>query len=284
MELLPLYQLAIAVGLGLLVGLQREWADSQVAGIRTFPIIALLGCMSGLVAEQFGGWVVAGGLIALGVIVLAAKSLVSENHAAETTTQVACLLVYVANSGLAVGFVTEAVVVCGALAALLHWKSKLHDFAHRIGREELHAVVQMSLIALVILPILPNQTFGPYAVINPFEIWLMVVLIVGISLAAYVISRLVSAKKGTLLAGILGGLISSTATTVSCARRSRDSQIAVRVSAAIILVSMPVVFARVLFEVAVVAPEILETTLPPLAIVMLVMVVMAWFSFRGCTS
>lgn len=288
MELSPLYKLAIAVGLGLLVGLQREWADSRVAGIRTFPIIALLGSMAGLVSGTFGGWVVAAGLVALGAVVLAAKTPAkpeSENkEGAGTTTQIACLLVFVATAGLAVGFVTEAVVVCGTLAALLHWKSKLHRFVHRIGREELHAVVQMTLIALVILPVLPNQTFGPYAVINPFEIWLMVVLIVGISLAAYVISRLVSAKKGTLLAGILGGLISSTATTVSCARRSRDSKLAVRVSAAIILISMPIVFARVIFEVAVVAPEILELTFPPLVLVMLVMLVMAWLSFRNCTS
>jgi uncharacterized membrane protein (DUF4010 family) len=227
-ELLPLHKLAMAVGLGLLIGLQREWSESGVAGIRTFPIIALLGGFAGLSVDAFGGWTVAAGMIALAAMVLVARHEFENKEVSGTTTQIACLLVYLSSAGLMVGYLTEAVVSSGCLVALLHWKRRLHGFVRRIGREELHAVVQMVLIGLVILPVLPNRAFGPYAVINPFQIWLMVVLIVGISLAAYVLSRLVSARQGTLVAGILGGLISSTATTVSYSRRSVDSPMAPR--------------------------------------------------------
>jgi len=281
MELLPLHELAIAAGLGLLIGLQREWSEHGVAGIRTFPIIALFGCFAGLSAETLGSWTVAAGLLALGAVVLAARFELEDKDVPGTTTQIACLLVYLLSAGLAVGFVTEAVVTAGFLVVLLHWKKSLHGFVRRIGRQELHAVVQMALVGLVILPVLPNRAFGPYAVINPFEIWLMVVLIVGISLAAYLLSRLVRSDRGALLAGILGGLISSTATTVSYSHRSKDSESATRVAASVILIATPVVFARVMVEVAVVAPAILPVTLPPLSLAMVLMIGLAWLSFRN---
>jgi hypothetical protein len=115
-----------------------------------------------------------------------------------------------------------AVVLGAAIAVLLHYKDLLHAFAGRFGERDVTAFMQFVLITLVILPILPNEAYGPYAVLNPFQIWLMVVLIVGISLVGYVAYKLFGAREGAVLGGLIGGLISSTATTVSFARRTAN--------------------------------------------------------------
>lgn len=282
MELNGLMRMAIAVGLGLLIGLQREWSDNRVAGVRTFPLVALLGFLAGHIGDEAGGWMVPAGLIAVGGIVVAARFNSSTADRPGTTTQVACLVVYLSTAGLALDHVAEAVMSCGCLMVLLQSKGWLHGAIGRMGREDLQAATRLALIGLVILPVLPDRTYGPYAVINPFRIWLMVVLIVGLSLGAYVLSRLVKPSHGAFIAGLLGGVISSTATTVSCSRQSRGSEAAARWAAAVVLVSMPVVLARVMFEVAVVAPEILPVTLPPLAFQLVLMSGMVAVSFRHC--
>lgn len=125
--------------------------------------------------------------------------------------------------------------------------------------------MRMVVIALVILPVLPDETYGPYDVLNPFRIWLMVVLIVGISLASCVLYRLVSARMGTLFGGLLGGLISSTATTASYARQARGEPRFVRAAAAVLMVASTVVFARILIEVAAVPPGLLAGIAAPLS-------------------
>lgn len=282
MELPALLRMLVAVALGLLIGLQREWSDPRVAGIRTFPLIALLGFLAGSFSEPAGGWLIPAGLIAVGAVVVAARFGAQDADRPGTTTQVACLVVFLSTAGMALNYVAEAVMSCGFLMVLLQSKGWLHAGIRRLGREDLHAATQLVLIGLVILPILPDRTFGPYAVINPFKIWLMVVLIVGISLGAYVLSRLVKASHGAFIAGLLGGLISSTATTVSCSRQSRASESAARWAAAVVLVSMPVVLVRVIVEVAVVAPEILPVTLPPLGFQLVLMTGVVALSFRRC--
>jgi uncharacterized membrane protein (DUF4010 family) len=158
--------------------------------------------------------------------------------------------------------------VAGAVALLLHWKKPLHGFVKRIGEDDVQAIMRLILIALVILPILPNQAYDPFGVLNPFKIWLMVVLIVGISLGAYMAYQLLGARVGILLGGILGGLISSTATTVSYARHTKQYPQAAPAAAAVVFIASTVVFGRVIFEIAVVAPGIMPTTVPPLIAMM----------------
>jgi len=282
MEASVLVRMLISVGLGLLIGLQREWSDPRVAGVRTFPMIALLGFFAGMLSDRVGEWLIPAGLVALGAVVVAARFGGGIEDRPGTTTQVAGLVVFLSTAGVALDYLAEAVLCCGCLMVLLQSKGWLHRGVRRLGREDLHAATQLALIGLVILPVLPDRTYGPYAVINPFKIWLMVVLIVGISLGAYVLSRLLKSRQGALVAGVMGGLISSTATTVSCSRSSRESADSARWAAAVVLVSMPVVLLRVMVEVAVVAPGILSVTLPPLAfhLVLMTGVVVLWF--RRC--
>lgn len=278
--------LALALGLGLLVGLQRQWADTRVAGIRTFPLITMFGTLTGLLALAFGGWPVVAGFLTLGaVVVMGDLSLlrIAEVRGEEPdpglTTEVAALVMFAVGTLLTLGYRGPGIVLGGTVAVLLHWKRPLHDLVERIGADDVQAMMRFALLALVILPVLPNRSFGPYEVLNPFEIWLMVVLIVGISLGAYVASRLLGERGGTIAAGVLGGFISSTATTVSYARRSTEGEGRVPAAAVVVMLASTVVFVRVLGEVMVVAPEILGAVTPPLSVMMAYMLALSAGAF-----
>jgi uncharacterized membrane protein (DUF4010 family) len=265
----PLWQqVGIALGLGLLVGLQRERTQRHGAGIRTFPLITVLGTLCTHLARSLGGWTVFGGLIVVGamMVVVNIRREEEEDPHPGPTTEIAALVMYTVGALLALGQVAPAIAVGGGVAVLLHWKKPLHGFVERIGDAEIRAVFRLTLIALVILPILPDRSFGPYDVLNPFRIWLMVVLIVGISLASYLASRFLGARTGSVLAGVMGGLISSTATTVSYARRSRQAPDTSALAATVIMTASTIVFLRVAFEVSVVAPLMLPHVLPQLGV------------------
>lgn len=264
---------AIALGLGLLVGLQREHANSKVAGIRTFPLITLLGAITGLLAPTLGGWVLAGGFAGITALIVIANLLRIKSGDSDSgqTTEAAILLMYVVGAYLAIGDKTLAVTVGGLVAVLLHAKGTLHGLVRKIGLEDIKVVMQFVLLSLVILPVLPDQAYGPYQVLNPRDIWLMVVLIVGISMSGYFAYKFFGQKAGTLLGGILGGMISSTATTVSYARRSKESDGASTLAAVVILIASAVAFVRMLVEMAVVAPDKIRELAPPLGAVLLLM-------------
>jgi uncharacterized membrane protein (DUF4010 family) len=271
-------KLALALALGLLVGLQRERAESRLAGVRTFPLITLLGAVAALAGQTLGAWIVPAGLLALAGLIIMGNVAKMRLQVIDPglTTEVAILLMYAVGAYLvAGGHTAAALAVGGTVAVLLHLKDPLHKIVRAMGRRDVTAVMQFVLITCIILPVLPDRAFGPYDVLNPRRIWLMVVLIVAISLGGYVAYKLAGARAGALLAGILGGLISSTATTVSYARRTRAGadepaardaahqaadaaarrvHAAVRLAALVIVVASAVSFARVLVEVAVVAP------------------------------
>lgn len=264
MDFMIWQQFGIALGLGLLVGLQREWAEPEAAGIRTFALITVLGTVCAHLTALFGGMILTGGFVALGGLMILSnlrRERSSEAHPGPTT-EVAALLMFGVGAMLQKGMVAEAVVIGSGVALLLHWKQPLHHFVERIGATDIRAVFRMVLIALVVLPLLPDHSFGPYEVLNPFRIWLMVVLIVGISITSYLISRYVGARSGSVISGILGGLISSTATTVSYARRSKKAPDSASLAALVVMIASTIVFVRVGFEVAVVAPDIFWQIFP----------------------
>lgn len=277
MELELFETLAIALGLGLLVGLQRQHDQSQLAGIRTFPLITLFGTLSGFLAQDFGGWILAAGIFSLAALMAVANFMRSKtpNFDIGLTTEAAALLMYVVGAYLVLGQTTVAVAVGASVAVLLHLKDTLHGIVAKIGQNDLRAIMQFVVISLVVLPVLPDRTFGPYQVLNPYNIWLMVVLIVGLGLLGYFAYKVFGQKSGTVLGGILGGLISSTATTVSYARRSKDQHASSMLAALVIFIASTVSFVRIITEVAVVAPGTLPTVAPPLAAVFLLMLVLA---------
>lgn len=277
-------RLGIALALGLLVGLERERSEAPLAGFRTFPLVTLLGALAALLAPTFGGWLAAAGLVALALTIAVGNLLGREDGSRARpgiTTEVALLLMYFVGAGLVAGLLVPCVVLAGTAAVLLHLKERLHALARRLSQEDVLVLFRFVLIALVVLPILPDRGFGPFEVLNPREIWWMVVLIVGIGLASYVAYRLFGQRAGTLLAGILGGLISSTATTANYARRARKEPTLAAPAARVVLIASTVVFARVAVLLVAVAPAQARTLAPPLLALCAVFVLLVFWSGRG---
>ena len=270
MDLITIQKLGVATGLGLLVGFQREWTAPHVAGLRTFALITVFGTVIGLLVSDAGGWLISAGLIVVAAMIIVGNVVKFADAEEEPglTTQAAAVVMYLVGIAIALDRMTLGIIVAGGTAVLLHWKKPLHAVVERIGEADIRAIIQLVLIALVILPILPNESYGPYGALNPFEIWMMVVLIVGISLAGFVSYKFLGAKAGTFLGGILGGLISSTATTVSYAHRARRTPEIAGLATFVIMVASTIVFGRVVVEIAIVAPDILPDVIPPLVVMM----------------
>jgi uncharacterized membrane protein (DUF4010 family) len=200
------------------------------------------------------------------------------------TTEAALLLMFTVGAYLIVGPRAIAIAIGGGTAVLLHFKGQLHGLVARLGANDLKAIMQFALISLVILPIAPDRTYGPYAVLNPRHIWLMVVLIVGISLGGYIVYKFWGERAGLVLGGILGGLISSTATTVSYAKRTKAAPASANLAAIVIMTASAVVFARLLLELLTVAPAFFIVALRPLAVMLLVLTALSllvWWRSRN---
>lgn len=266
--------LAIAFGLGMLVGLQRQKSDHEMAGVRTFTLISVMGVISAFLARDFDnpfilpilGICITALLVTANVIKLKKLNDIDVGQ----TTEVAALLMFAVGAYLVMGDRMVAVIVGGSMAILLYIKEHLHNFIENLKEKDLAAIMTFAGISLVILPLLPNKTYGPLDVLNPQNIWLMVTLIVGISVVGYFIYKFVGKKVGIISNGILGGLISSTATTVSYARKTKDAETINKMAAFVITAASAIALVRVLVEVGVVIPEKLpEIILPLLAVFVL---------------
>jgi uncharacterized membrane protein (DUF4010 family) len=178
---------------------------------------------------------------------------------------------YLVGAYIVLGDRIVAIAVGTGVAVLLQFKPELHGIASRLADDDVRAIMTFALITCIILPVVPNKTYelvAPLNILNPFRIWLMVVLMVGISLGGYLVYKFFGRNTGVLLGGLLGGLISSTATTISYARRSRENAEVVSLTTVVVLLASTVVYGRVLLEISVVAPEYLVELAPPIALMM----------------
>lgn len=270
-----LQRLALALLMGLLVGLQRERASrARIAGIRTFGLITLLGGVCGALVDRVGSWAVVGGLIAVTALIVMSNRgapLIDHDEATPATrppgpgvtTEAAMLLMFGVGALLMLAPISIGVCVGGATAILLHLKPQLHGFVRRLDEREFRAIMQFALVSAVILPALPDEAYDKWGALNPRHIWLMVTLITGMSLAGYLAHRFIGARRGAIVAGALGGLISSTATTVSFGRQgARPGGAAL--AAAVIGIACAIMYARVGIEIGAVAPAMLAAAWAPL--------------------
>lgn len=276
-------QLTTAFGLGLLVGLQREKAATEVAGIRTFPLITLFGTLSGLLVQYFHeSWIIAAGFLAVAALVISG-SIIKQRQSYDPgiTTEVAALVMYALGAYISYGDLTLAILLGASVAVLLQLKAPLHRFVAQMGEKDVFAVMRFAAIALVILPILPNKTYGPYQVLNPYDIWRMVVLVVGVELLGYAAYKLLHKRAGILLAGIIGGAISSTATTVAYARSTKDMPQSANMASTAIILASTVAVLRVIFIFNVISAVFFKQLFPPLMALFLAMVcISAWCYWR----
>ena len=219
----------IALALGALIGLEREYAQfkgkyKSFAGIRTFPLIALCGALLAYLGKVVSVWVLVSGIIIFSGLIIAAyysTSVKSKYHG--ITTALAALLAFIVGIICIYGDIILAVLIGIVVAILLYARNFLHHFAKKIKKEELVDTLKFAVIAFVILPFLPNKGYGPHDIFNPFVIWLMVVFISGISFAGYILMKWFG-ERGIELAGVFGGLVSSTAVTTSFAHRSQKEK------------------------------------------------------------
>ncbi|ASV74321.1 MgtC family [Thermogutta terrifontis] len=261
-------RLGMAALLGFLVGMQREHTEGGMPGLRTFPLITLCGSVFALLGLSFGGWLPAAALLCLVGLLFFPHWLRIRRADPDPglTTSVAVILMYGVGALLVLTRIEIGVVLGGAVAVLLQFKPEIHHFAERLGDEDLRAIMQFVLITCIILPVLPTQPIDPLNVVSLFNVWLMVVLIVGISLGGYIAYKFFGARAGIYLAGILGGAVSSTATTISAARQARSDTTQQNAAAVVILLASTVMIGRIFVEIAVVNPAMLETSLIPLTI------------------
>jgi uncharacterized membrane protein (DUF4010 family) len=220
-------RLAVAVALGALLGLEREHdkGGKGSAGVRTFALIALSGGLAGWLDQKLGGGVWSLALFAaLAALVVAEYVLSSLHGGTGITTEVSALLAFVLGLMCAHGWLQLASTVAVVMALLLALKQGLHRLATQIDETDINATLGFGIITLIILPLVPNTSWGPPPLdaLNPYKIWLMVVLISALNFASYLVIKVVGAEHGIGWVGFLGGLASSTAVTLGFARRSRQ--------------------------------------------------------------
>ncbi len=274
-------RLLVALALGLLIGIERGWHErsapegSRIAGLRTFGIIGLLGAVWGLLSEELGELLLGASFIAFAALVIVAHLQESRNDEDfGMTTPVAAMLTFALGAMAALGHLAIAGAVAVIAASLLGLKPILHKWLAQMEQRELYAIFKMLFISVVLLPILPNQGYGPWQALNPFEIWWMVVLIAGISFVGYFAVKAAGHRRGLVITGLFGGLASSTAVTLSFARLGRTNPGAHSLLAAGVILAAGTMFPRMLLEVSVIN----RTLLPELTTPLLTMTLISYLS------
>ena len=267
---------AISLGIGILVGMQREFATGHEggelpAGVRTFALVGILGCAVAHVSELQGSVMPLAACLGILGAFLTAMYLEEAKHGRRgLTTQAAALVTMLAG----VLAYEDRMVLAGALGVvstlILSLKLELHSLARRLTQEDVFATLKFAVLGVVVLPLLPDRTYGrpPFDMLNPFEIGLFVVLMSGVGFVGYVLAKALGAKRGIGLMGLIGGMVSSTAVTLGFTQRSRSEPAHSTILSLAILASWTVMCGRTLVVVTVLNVEVARRVWSPLAAAM----------------
>ncbi len=278
------HRLGVALALGLLIGTERSWQGrgreegSRVAGVRTFGLIGIFGGLWGAIGieltddSQPGNDGLIGLSIMLGVVFAAFAGTtalfrlraIGARQDYGATTLIAAYATFALGVLTVVGDMVAAAAAAVAITTLLSLKQPLHRWIAAFSEAEIMAALKLLVMTIVLLPILPNRDFGPWAALNPFELWLMVILIAGVSFVGYVAIKVTGERRGILLTGLAGGMVSSTATTIELARKARHALEHRRVLAVGIGLATLTMFVRVLVVVAIIDRSLLLPLSVPL--------------------
>ncbi len=277
-EALPQFITSLAIGL--LIGLERERNPSARAGLRTFALVAIFGTLAALLSSKLGSpWILITGLIAVAGMIIASY-IHSQDDDPGTTTVIALLLCYGLGAMIWYDMSKLAVMLAIGVTALLYFKPELRGFSQKLTRRDLVAVLQFSVLTFIVLPILPDQNYGPFQAFNPHQAWLMVVLISGISLAGYAALQIVGTRYGAPLLGFFGGMVSSTATTLIYAKHGKLNPLMSNLAASVIVIASLVVILRLMVVSAVLAYGTLPRLMPVLAAGLLFGLIVALYNWR----
>lgn len=262
--------LLAAFAIGLLIGIERGWSGrkedegDRIAGLRTFSLIGLLGGVWAQLASIIETWVLAVAFIAVVAMIIVSHIIgTKETKDIGVTTEFAMMLTFSLGAWAAFGYYIYAFITTALVVTMLGIKPILHRWVSSIETEELYSGIKLLIISLVLLPLLPNQGYGPWNALNPHWIWWMVVLISGISFVGYFAIKYAGGKIGTILTAFVGGLASSTALTLSMAQIAAKQKNKTLFMGGVVIASS-IMFIRVLIEVAVVNMNLLRQVLPPI--------------------
>jgi uncharacterized membrane protein (DUF4010 family) len=281
-----LLHLTVSLCIGFLIGLEREYSkpvsEKQFAGVRTHTLIALFGFISALLAEKTGQCILVASFLSLVLLVAVSyMQLAKETRHMGGTSEITSLITFLLAVLVFYNYMLLAAISMVIILLLLTFKPPLHLLAKKITHTELLAIIQFIIISAIIIPFLPELNFGPYRIWNLKDIWKMVVLVSGISLTGYLLSKLLG-NKGILISGILGGLASSTMVSLVYSKRSRESQDAVsNVYALAIVSSCTMMFIRILFELYIVNRMLVPSLLPAFATITASGVLMAFIIYKA---
>jgi uncharacterized membrane protein (DUF4010 family) len=270
MDTLLILKFVIALAIGALIGIERErkTKEEEFAGVRTFILIALLGILSAYLSTEFSFFVLIALIVLSILIALSYWVTVRETGDTGLTTEVAALLTFSLGVLCYWGDGYKlAPILAIIVTTLLALKPSLHQLAEKISEKEMMDTLKFLIIAFVILPLLPNQTIGPWEVFNPYQVWLMVVFISGISYAGYIAMRFIGPERGLGLTGIIGGLVSSTAVVTAMAARVKESgEILMKAAVFAAVVASSMMFLRIFFEILVINPSLAPLLAAPMLI------------------
>lgn len=283
--------LAASLAVGLLIGVERGWRDrdladgGQVAGLRTFALVGVLGGALAVLLTDFGAWPLLGGIVGLSLLLAVSyREAFKASGNLSITTAIAMLLTFVLGALAARGAAALALAAAVVTAVLLNLKPTLHRWLQLIEHRELTAALQLLVLSVVILPNLPDAGYGPYQALNPYRLWWAVVLIAGLSLAGHLAMRLTGAQRGVFWTGVLGGLASSTAATLALARHARRQPALAEAAAAGALAACGVMFLRMLVLVASVQPSLARPLGVPLIASGVTLILVAVWQWRRRSS
>jgi uncharacterized membrane protein (DUF4010 family) len=271
--------------MGLLIGLERQHSQPEdeplFAGVRTFPLITLIGFVSGLVARVGSVWVLPVALAGVGAMAVASYTVKARGAHRGATTEFVAILAFVLGALTAFEYLIPAATFAVVTTLILSMKAPLHQLAERIQKDEIFAILKFGIVTVIVLPLLPNRAFGPFEVLNPRLIWWLVVLISAISMVGYVLMRFWGARQGMAVTGFLGGLASSTATTFGLSRRAREAgPTAARYFALGIVIASTIMFVRVLILAAVIYPALGRSLALPIALPTVLGIVLGFVLWR----
>ncbi|HEX8334778.1 MAG TPA: MgtC/SapB family protein [Segetibacter sp.] len=278
---------AISVGIGFLIGLERQFSkevkenEEQFAGVRTFTLVCIFGFLSAFLASALGAWLFGVAFICLlALVIVSYLRLSTEPGNKGGTSEITTILTFLLGAMVFLNYILFALIVMAVMLLLLAFKPMLHGFVDKLNRKELIAIIQFVIMSALVIPFLPDDDFGPYGLWNLKEIWKMVILVSGTSLVGYMIAKMVG-NKGTLLAGIVGGLVSSTSVALTFSRRSKQASGASSFFYAMGIISAcTIMFPRILFEVFVVNQNLAKQLWLPILIITLAGFGAAFFIYK----
>jgi len=267
------YRFGIALAIGFLVGLQREFSYRKAqapasAGVRTFSLLSLSGCAAAFVAETARSPALLAVFFGVvGALVIASYLATTRSGDVGSTTEVAELITVLNGALCYWGMLQLAAAIGVATTVVLSAKLPLQKLVEKLTTEDLVATLKFGVVTAIVLPVLPREPLGPppFDVLVPYDLWRMVVLISAIGFVGYVLIQIVGPKRGIGLTGILGGLVSSTALTLSFAQKSREDDRLGKPFALAIVVAWTMMFARILAAVAVINRDLLDALWLPLS-------------------